>query len=541
MSKVSIRYVNINQEQVILVDGLTLDDIKAKFSWFLNARTKNAIIGKNESKLVWYSGEWLCGEWFDGVWYSGIFHSGIWDNGIFNSIDFDRNMLLNGDFVIKDINIEYSHFISGEWLNGEFNLGTFGINKEYWNIQSKYTDINVNNFYGYYIDWYSGTGSTNTFWRNGNFNDGLFINSEWDNGKFKGGYFNNSLWHNGNFYDGIFDGYSWDNGTFNGGDFIKGIWYDGIVNELSNIKPVRWGSTTLDVDYILCEWKKGIFNSGSFMSGLIQDISGNTIPSINNRMSFWYDGTFNFGKWYGGQFENGTWNDGFWYGGIWGSWSTEWKKPLEVLTNTPTNSYMLNKDNINDEDMNTYASIIFTGTTTDYNYSSGYTRTRYFDFGISNSASTITGVQVRMKRSAFFNNEIGDVKGEYIKISIPSYSSDTKLDHIIYSNNNSFVPEVVYFGDGFDDNWNIGNIPFNLIDEMVIDCYYSAKSNSKASSQFKIETRIYDISVKLFYQTKPIWNNGIWYNGLWINGIFNGGNFKGGSWMDGIMNGGSFD
>jgi hypothetical protein len=57
MSKINIIKVNINQEEVILVDGLTLDDIKAKFSWFLNARTKNAIIGKNKTKLVWYGGE----------------------------------------------------------------------------------------------------------------------------------------------------------------------------------------------------------------------------------------------------------------------------------------------------------------------------------------------------------------------------------------------------------------------------------------------------------------------------------------------------
>lgn len=543
MSKINIRYVNINQEQVILVDDLTLDDIKAKFSWFLNARTKNAIIGKNATKLVWYTGEWLCGEWYDGVWYSGVFHTGIWDTGVFNSVNFEKNLLLNGQFIITDSNINYSHFLTGTWLGGEFNLGTFGINKEFWSSQTTYSDINVNTLNGYNVNWTSVSSSTDAYWKDGNFNAGLFINSDWSGGNFRGGNFNNSLWHNGNFYNGTFDGYSWDNGNFYGGDFINGIWYNGIVNELSNIKPARWGSTTLDVDYVVCKWMNGIFNNGSFMSGLVLDSSGNTIPSTNHRMSLWRNGTFNFGNWYGGQFEYGIWNNGYWYGGVWGTWSTDWTSPEIVNTDVPVHSYMLNPDNINDGDMNTYASIIFTGTTNNYYDSSGKTSVFYFNFDIPSTASTFTGLQVRVKRSAFFDSEIGNVMGQYINVSMPStsYSAQTKMDANIYSNNDDFNPEIIYFGSAFDDNWGFGSIPINDLYDIQVDCYYGAKSYPKVSKQFKIETRIYDISVKVFYQTIPIWNNGIWYNGLWINGIFNGGDFKGGTWMNGTMNVGGFD
>ena len=44
-------------------DGLTFKKLKKEYGWVLDATFENAVIGENNNKLVWYSGDWLDGKW----------------------------------------------------------------------------------------------------------------------------------------------------------------------------------------------------------------------------------------------------------------------------------------------------------------------------------------------------------------------------------------------------------------------------------------------------------------------------------------------
>lgn len=102
--KVEIVNINKNIDNIILTDGLTIEKLKIKYNWILNASIKNCILGEDSYGLVWYSGEWICGEWMDGTWYSGIFHDGTWYNGKWYSYLIDKSMIISNRFVILDKN-----------------------------------------------------------------------------------------------------------------------------------------------------------------------------------------------------------------------------------------------------------------------------------------------------------------------------------------------------------------------------------------------------------------------------------------------------
>lgn len=294
--------VNINKEPVILLNGLTLQDLKAKYFWIFNAKIKNAVIGEQDNKLVWYYGDWLNGEWYDGIWYSGIFHEGIWYSGDFYSYNFNKDLLLTGNFSIQDKFETNSKFKKGIWKNGNFLGGTIG--------------ENIND----------------VIWENGRFSNGIFKNSMWKKGTFEGGLFENSTWENGLFLNGEFRKNSiWKQGNWEGGDFIEGVWEDGIFDQKDNNKLSRFGVyDDPNSDELKCLWKNGTFKNGEFHSGLNIDSNGDVTISINDKISAWENGTFENGTFYGGQFKNGRWENGLWKNGIWGAWRTDWKIPKYI-------------------------------------------------------------------------------------------------------------------------------------------------------------------------------------------------------------------
>jgi len=304
--------ININNEPVILLDGLTLDDLKAKYSWIFNAKIKNAVLGESSNRLVWYMGEWIDGEWLGGIWYSGIWHNGIWERGTWHSYDLNRNMLLNGTFRINEINNKFSHFKRGTWQKGDFYQGKFGIDEE--------------------LTWET-SGSTETKWYDGTFYNGLFQNSLWVNGLWSNGSFYNSWWKNGEFNNGSFDKGVWENGNWNGGDFIEGTWYDGIFNQTNKNILSRFGVNTNLLLKDKCIWKNGTFIKGEFHSGLNLDNENKPTISNNNELSTWENGKWISGNWYGGQFQRGEWLNGTWHSGVWGTWATDWKIPKYVEQN----------------------------------------------------------------------------------------------------------------------------------------------------------------------------------------------------------------
>jgi len=318
---------SLNSTNFILIDGLTVDVIKRKYIWLLNALVENAIIGQDDYGLVWYSGDWIAGEWEDGTWYSGIWYDGEWKNGKFYSYSFDKQQLVlrNKRILEKDNNI-HSQFRSGIWRRGEFYGGYFGPNilNDDWQSKTR------NNLLTY-----------PTRWESGIFYNGIFRNSVWaqpnDSSRvsvFKNGIFYNSQWLNGTFQNGTFQGNKWWSGNFTGGDFVIGDWITGTFNQVnSNIKsrfgsmPFTGTSETYSIDPTDSElryctnmssvtWHDGTFIGGEFHA-CINIISGKTNISKDHRRSVWITGDFQNGVWFGGTFMSGNFNNGYWLSGVW--------------------------------------------------------------------------------------------------------------------------------------------------------------------------------------------------------------------------------
>lgn len=241
--------LDFNKNNIILVDGLSIDKLKIRYNWIFNAIIENAILGENEYGLVWYGGTWLDGEWYDGTWYSGVFKQGVWKNGNFYSYKLNKYDIVNGVFNIVDSNNSYSIINNIEWLDGNFYGGTFGtVNDIFWNnYNNQYDPTNPNGT----NDITSNIMNT-CIWRNGNFNNGVFFNSIWYNGNWYNGTFENSYWINGKFYNGIFNGYIWWDGIFLGGDFTKGIWKNGTFTMFDSTKKSRFG-VSLNQDITITE------------------------------------------------------------------------------------------------------------------------------------------------------------------------------------------------------------------------------------------------------------------------------------------------
>ena len=113
--KVDIINIENNINNILLTDDLTIELLKVRYNWILNATIRNAILGLDDYGLVWYMGEWICGEWEDGTWYSGTWYDGTWKKGRWYSYLLDKNMILTQRFVILEEDKKYSQFLNGKW------------------------------------------------------------------------------------------------------------------------------------------------------------------------------------------------------------------------------------------------------------------------------------------------------------------------------------------------------------------------------------------------------------------------------------------
>ncbi|MDD8056027.1 MAG: hypothetical protein PHV15_09095, partial [Thomasclavelia ramosa] len=66
-------------------NGLSVEIIKEKYPWLMQAKFKNAVIGEDQNGLVWYKGTWIDGTWENGTWENGYFNNGTWRNGIWKN------------------------------------------------------------------------------------------------------------------------------------------------------------------------------------------------------------------------------------------------------------------------------------------------------------------------------------------------------------------------------------------------------------------------------------------------------------------------
>ena len=317
-------YYDFNTTTFIMVGGMSIDDVRIKYNWFLNAEVVDAVIGEDKNGLVWYQGTWTCGTWENGTWYSGTWLNGRWKAGTWYSCNIDTKGMLEGKLHILETNIYSSKFLGGTWESGIFNYGIFGNTQPTTTIPSQ-VDLNfiVNNntdYYlsgesYYYIEQYTGETDYNVYITTPIFKSGTFVNgwinaSIFENGTFQSGFINNSIWKNGTFNSGIFLGDYWYNGSFYGGDFSNGIWQTGTFT-ISNSNVSRFGTNYKNNG---ATWLNGTFNSGEFYSGL--NTGGTSLTSLDHSLVNWENGTFINGKWYGGTFKSGTWETGIFYEGI---------------------------------------------------------------------------------------------------------------------------------------------------------------------------------------------------------------------------------
>jgi hypothetical protein len=338
--------VDFNNPTFTMVGGMSIDDIKIKYNWFLNAEVEGAVIGEDKNGLVWYKGDWICGTWEGGTWYSGIFHGGRWKLGNWYSYDIDQNEMLKGNLYINRIDINKSQFLSGTWEGGTFNYGIFGQTQipSATDIPYKVTlDFIINYNVDYLISGFTYTSGETYYYitseisetdtgltiyvpvtlsspvfQGGDFLDGWMNIAKIKGGNFKNGFINNSCWYSGKFYNGYFLGDIWYNGDFLGGDFSNGIWLNGNLTCYQNEINTRFGVVYKDSGttyYTGATWTYGKFTNGEFHSKL-NIVEGVTYPSDDNSLVKWLDGIWYGGYWYGGVWYNGTWMNGTFYNGI---------------------------------------------------------------------------------------------------------------------------------------------------------------------------------------------------------------------------------
>lgn len=269
--KVSLVNMDFDKYRFRMVDNLTYEEILDKYPWFLEAEVTDAIVGKDENGLVWYSGIWECGRWLDGTWYSGTWLTGVWYSGTrYNSkVDINRNGTV--EIEALDSSIYHSVWKNGTWFGGTWKNGK----------------------------WESGR------WFDGTWENGLFLDGIWDRGTWKNGIFRRGDWFDGTWENGQFDcslGLSrWFNGEWYGGDFKCGIWYTGLFDSKFNRSIFGEGSTLTRKAI----WKNGYMLKGDFYSG----------NNSRHDLTIWETGKWNFGRFNGGtvyqiNVNNSIWNNG---------------------------------------------------------------------------------------------------------------------------------------------------------------------------------------------------------------------------------------
>jgi hypothetical protein len=295
---------NKNYNNVVFIDGVSIETIRIRYNWLLNAKIKNAIIGEDSYGLVWYMGEWICGEWVDGTWYSGTWYSGVWKNGNWYSYNINKNSLLYDNSIMNRIDDKnYSKFLNGKWMNGKWYNGIFGDDI----VISGYTSKPFLSHIDILPD-----DMDISIWYDGIFYGGEFKNSIWEKGLFKDGIMYGGYWKNGIFNNGIFSGNWWD-GIFYGGDFVYGIWENGTFSSTLNIS--RFGYNNIQLSGTVTEWWDGKMIGAEIFSG--------NDEFSNNNKTHLYKGELINSKWYGGHFFTGEFINSYFYDGVFGTYEND--------------------------------------------------------------------------------------------------------------------------------------------------------------------------------------------------------------------------
>jgi len=278
----SLVNLDLNKFKLQLIDGLSLQELSQSYHWILEAEVSDALIGKDQNGIVWYSGIWRCGRWFGGTWMSGQWLTGDWYRGTWNAFNV-LNKVISAKVDNSYSNPELSKWYNGRWFEGTWNDGT----------------------------WYNGRRYS------GDWNAGIWYNGVWNDGVWKMGFFYGGIWVQGTWENGIFNCESkpayWLDGTFKAGDFENGIWYNGLFGNDQNIQT-RFGTKSSNTR--TATWHAGKWLDGEFHSYLNLDQNGVPTVSDLHKYSIWRTGVWNRGNWYGGIAYNIDFRGGIWHGGI---------------------------------------------------------------------------------------------------------------------------------------------------------------------------------------------------------------------------------
>ena len=84
-------------------NGLSVEIIKEKYPWLMQAKFKNAVIGKNENGIVWYRGTWIDGTWENGTWLDGTWENGTWLDGVWEDGVWEDGVWEDGIWEVGEI------------------------------------------------------------------------------------------------------------------------------------------------------------------------------------------------------------------------------------------------------------------------------------------------------------------------------------------------------------------------------------------------------------------------------------------------------
>jgi len=265
------------------VDGLYLEEVNQKFPWLLEAEISDAVIGRNDKGIIWYSGTWKCGRWFGGTWMSGKWISGDWYDGTWNAYNTTYKVIsVQVDTSYVDDSV--SRWYNGRWFDGTWNGGT----------------------------WYNGRRYAGD-WKRGNWYNGIWNDGHWYAGNFEGGIWVDGTWDSGVLNCNAKPSY-WISGVFNSGDFENGIWYAG---QFGNDKNTLARFGTKSTNSRTSTWHGGKWLSGEFHSYLnTNNQTGQPDVSEVHKYSIWKTGIWLKGDFYGGIAFNIDFRSGTWHGGI---------------------------------------------------------------------------------------------------------------------------------------------------------------------------------------------------------------------------------
>ena len=350
-----------------------------------------------------------------------------------------------------------------------------------------------------------------SYWKNGIWHNGQFVNSQWENGQWYNGDFSSGIWHNGTWYNGNLNT---TNSFWNGG-----VWKKGVINKKSS----QYSPTLTDANNKLFINYTGTVKYCDSIKYYKINVS-NAYFAVSN------DGNI--------AFFNGTWEDGTWTDGAWttAQFNQEYSElynysvlQLQNKYSFGTLSYSFSTQqnqmlmfNLKKNNQESKQIKLFNNTN---NYNSVF-KSGVFCNGIWYNGQWISGQWLTDEKNNPIATWVTGVISGVVQKQPPIYITvGTDYKDVTFSH---YTGTIKYYV-----------VPYDFIQQRLLDCYFSILSVKDATFTIKyIYTTRKDVS---YYQVFIQWQDGIFLSGQWYNGIWNNGTWNNGTWRIGIWNNGTWN